>query len=289
MEILSCLLEIQHRFDSLTPTEKKIARYIAENSAQVLMMPIDELADLTGTGKSAIIRCCKSLGFDGYKALKVSLTMDVTRKDNSDFANFIEADETADSIVNKIFSANIKTLQDTWRHLNVDVLRQAAQVIASADMCYIYGIGSSALIGADFQHRLFQLGYRSVAVTDVTAMKDSSLCIKKGDVAFALSNSGRTIATVEALRQAKENGATTVCITGYASSPIAQISDYVLCTTSDEFKYPAESIASRVARNAVIDALVVTLSTIDYSGSVEKMLRIREMLGDVKYPTAAKK
>ena len=46
MEILSCLLEIQHRFDSLTPTEKKIARYIADNSSQVLMMPIDELAEL---------------------------------------------------------------------------------------------------------------------------------------------------------------------------------------------------------------------------------------------------
>ena len=46
MEILSCLLEIQHRFDSLTPTEKRIARYIAENSSRVPMMPIDELAEL---------------------------------------------------------------------------------------------------------------------------------------------------------------------------------------------------------------------------------------------------
>lgn len=289
MEILSCLLEIQHRFDTLTPTEKKIAQYIADNGAQVLMMPLDELAERTRTGKSAVIRCCKSLGFDGYKALKLSLAMDVTRQDNSDFANSIDSDETAESIVNKIFSANIKTLQDTWHHLNTDVLAQVVQVLAKAEMRYIYGIGSSALIGADFQHRLFQLGYRSVAVTDVTAMKDSSLCIKKGDVAFALSNSGRTIATVEALRQAKENGAITVCITGYASSPIAQISDYVLCTTSDEFKYPAESIASRVARNAVIDALVVTLSTVDYNGSVKKMHRIREMLGDVKYPVASKK
>jgi len=289
MEILSCLLEIQQRFDTLTPTEKKIARYIADNPSQVLMMPIDELAEHTCTGKSAVIRCCKSLGFDGYKSLKLSLAMDVTRQDNSDFANSIDCDETAESIVNKIFSANIKSLQDTWSHLNTDVLAQVAQVLARADMRYIYGIGSSALIGADFQHRLFQLGYRAAAVTDVTAMKDSSLCVKKGDVAIALSNSGRTIATVEALRQAKENGAVTVCITGYASSPITQISDYVLCTTSDEFKYPAESIASRVARNAVLDALIVTLSTVDYSGSVEKMLRIREMLGDVKYPITAKK
>jgi len=288
MEILSCLLEIQHRFDTLTPTEKKIARYIADNSSRVLMMPIGELAEQTGTGKSAIIRCCQALGFDGYKALKVSLTMDVTRQDKSDYANSINANETAESIVNKIFSANIKTLQDTWRYLNVDVLRQAAQAIAGANVCYIYGIGSSALIGADLQHRLFQLGYCAVSVTDVTAMKDSSLCIRKGDVAFALSNSGRTIATVEALRQAKENGAITICMTGYANSPITQVSDYALCTTSDEFKYPAESIASRVARNAVIDALIVTLSTVDYAGSVEKMHRIREMLGDITYPTAKK-
>lgn len=288
MEILSCLLEIRHRFDALTPTEKKIARYISENSARVLMMPVDELAEQTGAGKSAVIRLCKSLGFDGYKSLKLSLAMDVTRKDNSDFASSIENGETCESIVNKIFSANIQTLHDTWQHLNIGVLSEVVRLLAGAGMRYIYGIGSSAHISADFQHRLFQLGYRAAAVTDVTAMKDSSLCIRRGDVAVALSNSGRTIATVEALRRAKENGASTVCITGYAGSLIAQISDYVLCTTSDEFKYPAESIASRVARNAVIDALIVTLSTVDYAGSVEKMHRIREMLGDIQYSPAGK-
>lgn len=251
-------------------------------------MPVDELARRTQTAKSAVIRCCKSLGFDGYKALKLALTIDVTRQDNSDFANSIDSSETAESIVNKIFSANIKTLQDTWRYLNISVLRQVADEIAGANMVYIYGIGSSARIGLDFQHRLFQLGYRAVAVTDVTEMKDSSLAIRRGNVAFALSNSGRTIATVEALRQAKESGAVTICLTGYAHSPITQISDYALYTTSDEFRYPVESITSRVARNAVIDALVVTLSTVDYSGSVEKMHRTRRMLRDVKYPSDAK-
>lgn len=284
----SCLLEIQHRFNSLTAAEKKIAEYIAQNSEKVLMMPIDELARLTGTVKSAVIRCSKSLGFDGYTALKISLAADVTRNHERDYSNTIDCDEKADSIVSKIFLANIKTLQDTMHFLNIAVLEEIVKVISQANIVYIYGIGSSAVLSEDFQHRLFQVGYPAVAVTDVTMMKDSTMNIKKGDVAFAFCDSGRTVVTVETLRLAKANGATAVCLTGYTDSPITEVSDYALYTTSDEFKYPIESITSRVARIAVIDALIVTLSTINYSNSIEKLQQTRKLVSGTQYPKVGK-
>lgn len=288
MKALSCLLEIQHRFNSLTPAEQKIASYIAQNSEKVLMMPIDELAELTGTAKSAVIRCSKSLGFDGYTALKISLAADVTRNDERDYSNSVDFDETADSIVNKIFSANIRTLQDTMHFLNITVLEQAARLLADARMIYIYGIGTSAILSEDFQHRLFQVGYSAISATDISAMKDSTLNIKAGDVAFAFSDSGRTIVTVEAMKLAKANGATTICLTGYTDSPITEVCDYSLFTTSDEFKYPIESITSRVARIAVIDALIVTLSTMDYANSLEKMTQTRQLINNTRYPKVGK-
>lgn len=159
---------------------EKIAEYISQNSEQVLMMSIDELAKLTGTAKSAVIRCSKSLGFDGYTALKISLAADVTRKDERDYSNSIDVDETADSIANKIFSANIRTLQDTIHFLNIPVLEKVVNLLAEARMIYIYGVGTSAIFGTDFQHRLFQVGYSAIVVTDVATMKDSTLNIKEG-------------------------------------------------------------------------------------------------------------
>ena len=284
MKALSCLLEIQHRYGELTPTEKRIADYISQNNESVLTASIGELAESIGTAKSAITRCCKSLGFDGYTALKISLAGDITRNVERDYGNTIDGDETADSVANKIFTANIKTLEDTRRFLNIDMIEKVAEVLATAHIIYIYGIGTSAIFSEDFQHRLFQVGYPAIAATDITVMRDSTMNIRKGDVAFAFCDSGRTIGTVEAIALAKANGAVTACLTGYTDSPIAQICDYPLFTTSDEFKYPIESITSRVARVAVLDTLMVTLSLINHAKSFEKMLITRELINATRYP-----
>lgn len=284
MKTLSCMLEIQHRFHSLTPVEKKIAQYIMDHSDEVIQMSVDQLAEKSGTVKSAVVRCSKALGFKGFQDLKLSLATDVAKNQDRDYSNTIEHGEDPDSIINKIFAANIKTLQDTKQFLNVDTLSKIAYIISQSNMVYIYGVGTSAVLSIDFQHRLFQVGYPAMALTDITSMRDSTLCIQKGDVAFAFCDSGRTIATIETMKLAKSKGAVTACLTGYTDSPITAVCDYSLFTTSDEFKYPIESITSRVARIAVIDALIVTLSTINYSNSLEKMLQTRKMINEIRYP-----
>ena len=270
--------------DALTPAEKKIASFISEHGESVLSMPIDELASLTGVSKSAIIRCSKSLGFEGYTALKLSLAADLMRKDTAEYSDAIGEDETAESIINKIFSADIRTLQDTMRLLNPDSLDKAARLLAGARTIYIFGIGTSGILSSDFQCRLSQVGYNAVASADISTMKYLTINIKKGDVVFAFSNSGRTIATIETLRIAKKQGAATICLTGFTGSPITELCDCVLYTTANELKYPIESITSRVARVAVLDALIVMISTLNYTSSIEKMLETRKLVSGTRLP-----
>ena len=70
----SCLLEIQNRYGTLTPTEKRIADFIRANGSEVVHMSVQELAERTNAAKSAVLRCCKSLGFTGFPDLKISLS-----------------------------------------------------------------------------------------------------------------------------------------------------------------------------------------------------------------------
>ena len=285
----SCLVEIAHRYDRLTSLEKRIADYIIENSECVVKMPIDELARLTGVSPSAVIRCCKSLGFEGYTALKLSLAGDVARSGEPDYTNSIDVGETTESVVNKIFSACEKTLRDTAHFLNLETLEKVALLFDEASMIYALGIGFSGSLSEDLQHRLFQVGYPAIAATDVTAMKDATMCMKKGDVVFAFCNSGRTKVTIDALRLAREAGATTVSLTGYTDSPVNDSLYIVIYTTSEEFKYPIESVTSRVARVAVVDALVIKLSTIHYENSVVKMLRTRDLVEATRHSKGKKR
>ena len=81
----SCLLEIQNRYEKLTPTERRIADYIRANGPDVVHMSVQEVAEQTGAAKSAVLRCCKALGFDGFPALKISLSADLSKNSQMNF------------------------------------------------------------------------------------------------------------------------------------------------------------------------------------------------------------
>lgn len=87
----------------------------------------------------------------------------------------------------------------------------------------VMGAGRSGLVGRAFAMRLKHLGF------DVYVLGDTIVSpIKRGDVAIAISGSGRTALIVTAAEAAKTAGAIVVAITTYIDSPLAKIADIVV-------------------------------------------------------------
>lgn len=278
-----CLMNIKNKYHSLTKTEKKVAEYILKNSENVVKMSVDELSQNCGAVKSAVIRCCKSLGFSGYSELKIALAVELSKNKQLNYVPYIYPEDNVSDILDKVFSANVKTLHDTAENINRQLLNKVTEVLAKADMIYIYGIGTSAAIVNDFQYRLMQLGYRAVCYTDVALMKISTLNIKKGDAAIGISHSGRTVATIDTIKLAKEHGAETICITSYPESLITDECDYPIEVFTDEIQYPVEAVSARIAHISVIDAITIALSAKDYENAVERAAKSHELIDSVRY------
>ena len=281
----SCLTAIKQKYNGLTPVEKKIAEYIIKENHSVISMSISDFAENAGVVKSAIIRCCKTLGFDGYSSLKLSLAMELSKNKQLGFVPYIDKNDNVQSILEKVFSANVKTLHDTAEEIDVKALEKAVVEIEKANVIYIYGIGTSAVIATDFQYRLTQIGYTAICFTDVPSMKVSTLNIKKGDLAFGISNSGQTVATTDALVLAKEMGAKTACITSFPDSMITKISDISLVIASDEIQYPIEAISSRIAHISVLDSIIIALSARHYDDALERSRKTKEFVDRGRYIT----
>ncbi len=279
----SCMLNIKSKYNSLTKAEKRIADFILKKSNDVLKMSAEELANNADTAKSAVVRCCKSLGFDGYTELKLALSADLAKNKKFSYIPYVYEDDSVSEILNKVFSADIKTLHDTAERIDRKTVEKVVDVLAKANMIHIYGIGTSIAIATDFQYRLMQLGYNAMCYTDGPTIKISSMNIKDGDVAIGISHSGRTIATVDALQSAKENGAKTVCITSYPESVITKVSDYSIEIFSDEIQYPMEAISARVAHLSVIDSLAIALSAKDYEKATERYKKSFEIINTLRY------
>ncbi|MBQ7794700.1 MAG: MurR/RpiR family transcriptional regulator [Clostridia bacterium] len=279
----NCLSAIKTEYKNLTAKEKKVADYILKNYEAVVSMPVAELAEKAGVVKSLIIRCCQTLGFSGYTELKLSLSRELARNEQFNYTPYINPEDDSSDIMDKIFSANIKTLHDTAKGIDRRVLADIVDLLAAANNIYIYGVGTSAGIVNDFQYRLMQLGYTAFCFTDITTMKVSTLNIKSGDAAIGVSNSGRTVATVDALRLAREKGAKTACLTSYPNSEITKQSDYPLVICTDEIQYPIEAISARIAHISVLDAVSVSLSAKNYDAAMERSAQTHDLINTVRY------
>lgn len=278
-----CLSTIKTEYDNLTKREKKLADYILQSYDLAAAMTTAELSERAGVVKSVIVRFCKSLGFSGYTEFRLALSRELARNEQFNFTPYIERDDTESEILDKIFAANVKTLHDTAAGLDREVLKKAVAALSDADRIYIYGIGTSAGIVCDFQYRLMQLGFTAFCFTDIANMKVSTMNVRANDAAIGISNSGRTVATVESLKLAKESGAKTICVTSYPNSEIVRASDYPIVIKTDEIQYPAEAISARIAHISVLDSIAIALSAKHYDEAAERSARTRDLVDTVRY------
>jgi DNA-binding MurR/RpiR family transcriptional regulator len=83
----------------------------------------------------------------------------------------------------------------------------------------------------------------------------SASTLNSRDVAIGVSHSGATKDTVDSIKVAKNAGATTICITNFARSPITEFTDIVLLTASPEAPLASGAIRSIVSQLHVLDLL----------------------------------
>lgn len=278
-----CLIVIKKRYAELTSVEQRVADYILKNSESVVHMSIASFAEEAGVAKSAVVRCCKSLGFDGYSEMKITLAGELSQNKKWNFVPYIDSKDSVEVIMNKIFSANVKALHDTAEKIDSQVLQNAVDLLDNAKTIYVYAIGTSGGIASEFQYRLMQIGKTAICVNDVPTMKVSTLNIRDGDVAVGISHSGRTIATIEALQLAKMRGAKTLCLTSYPGSKITKYADCALEVYSDEIDYPMEAISSRIAHLSLIDVLTITLSARYYEDALERAKQTHNFVNTIRY------
>ena len=281
--IRSCLLEIQNRYEELSPAEKRLADFTREHGQQAVHMSVRELAEQAGVAKSAVPRFCQALGFSGFPELKISLSADLAKNQQMRFSSHISRDDNIEQILDKVFSSNVKALHDTRAQLNAQRIEQLVDAMEKANAIYIYGIGPSAPFCTDLQFRLFRIGKKAYELVDSYAMKMSATDIREGDVAIGISNYGQTIITLEALKEAKARGAVTACITGHSESLIARECDLPIIVAAEEMQYPIDTISTRIALISIMDAITIALSTRDFDRVSQRHEQLRKLEDTLRY------
>lgn len=245
-------LNIKILYDKMGKAEKRIADWIIENPGAIIPLSIVDLAEKCGCGEATIVRFAKRLGFSGYQDMKISLVQETnTTSVSTNITSADAAEEIYDKVCNEIYCS----LEKTKLALDADSLQKACEKIASARRIVIFGLGNSASIAKDAEHKFLRAGCDAAAYADNHMQVIAASHLTDKDVVLAISHSGSSRDIIDALKIAKKSNATTICITNEGKSPINNYSDIILNTASDETKHNILALNSRIAQLSVINVI----------------------------------
>lgn len=277
----SCLPILRSMYNDLTKAEQKIADYILQNSANVIHMTIAELAEASQSAEATIFRFCRKLNFVGFQGLKVALAGDIFTPADSVYQE-VEINDSPEIFSNKIFNVISEGLQDTLKVLNFSELAKAIDTLATARHIDAYGLGGSAIIAADIEHRFMRFGIPIRSYSDPHLQLASAALLKPGDVVVAISHTGASIDILNSVKLAKDSNATIIAITSYMKSPVAKLADICLYGMSRETSYRSEATASRIIHLAIVDLLYTGVMLKNPETFINNMNKVRKAISSQK-------
>ena len=240
-------------YDTLRPSERRLADYVTRHGASVIRLSMPELAERAGVSQPTIARFCAALGYDGFKEFKLQFAQNLGG--GTPFVHQdVEANDRPADIAGKVFDRTIATLMAVRNALSADQIEHGIRLLASARRIEFYGCGNSGIVALDIQHKFFRLGIPTTAYSDPHVFSMSAALLQPGDVAVLVSNSGRTWDMLTAATLARASGASVLAQT-HSGSPLARLADVCVYSDVEEDSEVYTPMTSRISHLVLGDVL----------------------------------
>jgi DNA-binding MurR/RpiR family transcriptional regulator len=261
----SVLVRLRARLSEFTGALRRVAEHVLTDPAGASRATIVELAERSGTSPATITRFCRAVGFEGYADLRLAIAGETGRAARSagwavDIGRAIEPTDPLERVLRQIMAADTQAMRDTAAMTDIASVERAADAIASASRVDIYGASGSALVGAEMQFSLHRIGVAAWSWPDVHNGLASAAMLGMHDVALGISHSGQTRETVEMIAEAGSRGATTIALTSFPRSPLADVADIVLLTATQATTFRPDALSARHPQLVVLDLLYIAVA-----------------------------
>lgn len=259
------LEQVRRSIPGLSAAEKKVAERLLVDPSVVIDLAINDLAKLCSTSISTVARFAQSLGFSGYRELRVAVARSLTLQQAQQVrfgleTTSISCDDSTAQVAAKLAAREIDAIETAARTLDVAALDRVAEAVADARCVDVFGQGGSSLVAQDLQFKLARIGCVASHSADPHMALTMAALRGPRDVAIGVSHTGETIETIRVLEAARAAGALTVAITSAAGAPVATVADVVLITHARDSSFRGAAMSSRIALLALVDVLFVRVA-----------------------------
>ena len=249
---------INRRYNGLRKSEKRVAEFVQKHLDEVVLLSLQGLADKCGTSDATVLRFCRSLGYQSFSDFKTALIPELLRSGQSIAMDIAQEDDPAS--IKDAFLHNINLQNEsTIKNIDFDVIQKIAEKILDAGRTVILGMGGSAGVAHILSDSLVGLGIYAIYLHDRSIIQNIIPILNATDVVIGISHAGETEEVISGVKIAHEYGAVTVGLTNFSPSPLADVSEYVLLTSTPNNLLGSFSCQSRISQLAVLELVLIEL------------------------------
>lgn len=253
-----CLLRLQSSYAALKTAERRAVDHLLEIPHRISTLSIAEFAGEAGCSEATVVRLAKRLGYEGFPELKMDFAR-VTGHDDSGAENYegITRADNPMTVFQKVLHATVGALEDTAKVMKAEAYLKAVDAIVEAETVMFCGLGDAAIVASEAYMRFIRLGKRAVFSSDADLQLMQAAQLSPGDAFIAISHTGRSRTVLDAMKVARESGATLITITNFPYSPLAKRSDVVLLTSVFTNYLTVEVMSKRVTELCILESLSI--------------------------------
>ena len=281
------LAQIQAALPGLSKSDIKIAEVVLSDPEAATRASIAHLAQRAGVSEPSVNRFCKRLGASGYPDFKIWLARSLVAGVRY-MSQVVDPDDSIDTYPVKLVDNTINALMLARENLPQEAIAQAVEQLNSAQRIYFFGVGTSAAVAHDAEHKFFRFKTSVATHTDPLMLRMLSAGGQPGDVFVFISHTGRTRVIVEAAELAAASGASVIALTA-EGSPLAHVSDCVISLHVRENTEDYLPMTSRIVHLVAIDILVTGVTLKRGNAGIEHLAKMKESLIPTRLPLQKKR
>lgn len=264
----------------LRKSERKVADHVLADPGRVVRMRIVDLARGAGVSEPTVVRFCRAVGCAGFQDFKLALAQQLAASPGFGQIAVTDTDSVRE-YTDKVFDTTVDNLLKVRDSLDPQMLDRAIRALCAARRVEFYGFGASAPVAFDAQHRFFRLRLATAAYADPHLQNMSATSLEPGDVVVALSQSGRTRALLDSIKQVKKHGAIVIGLAPSNTPVTVAASIPITIDVTEDFQLYTP-LSSRIAHLVVIDVLAIGVAQRKGPELEDHLLRLQEGLRSLR-------
>ena len=256
---MSARVKLSSVYSTLPSAEKKVADFILADPEAAAHLVINDIAERANVSIPSVTRLARKLGYSSFMDFRVALANGGSSVSSEKYEPILSTD-TDEQLVKKLMVGQIRAIEATLESLDCVKLAEIAEKLNSCRRVVWFAVDNSCLLASGISELLCRMGIDSIAVRPSCVMANYAKKLGKDDLAFAITRTGKTLHTLEGLRIAKNNGATTVLMTNLANSPGEKLTDYFICTSRLDELYRVCGFETSTSMQAVLETLITLIA-----------------------------